>query len=69
MKQTQQFQLTVNGKTLTFSADQVPNIRGALDEAIKTPGKVATRSDDFTDVRAFLDAPVPGENPDHVTDC
>ncbi len=66
---SKQFQLTVNGKTLNFSADQVPVIRSALDEAIQNPGKVATRSDDFTDVRAFLDTPVSGENPDHVTDC
>lgn len=66
---SQQFSLTVNGKTLTFSADQVPTIRSALDEAVSNPGTPATRSDDFTDVRAFLNAPVPGENPDHVTDC
>jgi|AntDeeMinimDraft_5_1070356.scaffolds.fasta_scaffold07703_2 hypothetical protein len=64
-----QFNLTVNGKTLAFSADQVPMIRSALDEAIKNPGQQATRSDDFADVRAFLHAPANGENPDHVTDC
>jgi hypothetical protein len=66
---TKQFHLTVNGKTMTFSADQVPMIRSALDEAIKKPGELATRSDEFSDIRAFLDAPAPGENPDHVTDC
>jgi len=64
-----QFHLTINGKTLVFSEDQVPTIRGALDEAIKNPGKVATRSDAFNDVRAFLDGPADGENPEHITDC
>lgn len=52
-----QFHLTVNGKTLTFSEGQIPEVQSALQEAIKNPGDQAARASQFGEVYARMDGP------------
>ncbi len=54
------FQLTVNGQTLHFSEDQIPQMQSALGEAVQNPGTPAVRSGQFGEIRAELDDQVAG---------
>jgi hypothetical protein len=56
------FRLTVNGQSLTFTEDQIPEMQGALEEAVSKPGVVALRSGDFGEIQAHLESPTDKNN-------